>query len=148
MTADLPNRVAGAYENPNPTLLHSQLSTHRPWILLLYGSLREWSYSRFLTIEAARLLETLGADTKIFDPSGLPLPDDAPVDHPKVQELRNLSEWSEGQVLCSPERHGEDFPEIMPGGGVEGFFDAMLTGRMMLLDARAGGSLPRRARSR
>jgi arsenic resistance protein ArsH len=88
LTVDLPNLVTGAYENPNPTLLRSQLSTHRPRILLLYGSLRDRSYSRFLPIEAAQLLEALGAEKKT---SGLPLPDDAPVDHPKVQELRNLS---------------------------------------------------------
>ena len=73
---------------------------------MLYGSLRERSYSRFLTMEAAQLLETFGAETRIFNPSGLPLPDDAPSDHPKVQELRELSAWSEGQVWCSPERHG------------------------------------------
>jgi arsenic resistance protein ArsH len=73
---------------------------------MLYGSLREVSYSRFLTLEAARLLEQFGADVKVFDPSGLPLPDDATPAHPKVQELRNLSLWSEGQVWCSPERHG------------------------------------------
>jgi arsenic resistance protein ArsH len=79
---------------------------HRPRILLLYGSLRERSFSRFATIEAARLLETFGAETRIFNPSGLPLPDDAPAEHPKVQELRALSAWSEGQVWCSPERHG------------------------------------------
>src|SRR5690606_11128840 len=74
--------------------------------LLLYGSLRSRSYSRFLTREAARLLEHFGAETRIFDPIGLPLPDGAPTDHLKVQELRRLSEWSEGQVWTSPERHG------------------------------------------
>ena len=79
---------------------------HRPRILLLYGSLRARSYSRFLTFEAARLLETFGAETRIFDPHGLPLPDGAPDTHPKVQELRELAAWSEGQVWCSPERHG------------------------------------------
>lgn len=79
---------------------------HKPRILLLYGSTRERSFSRLLTRESARLLELMGAETVIFDPSGLPLPDDAPVDHPKVQELRNLVMWSEGQVWCSPERHG------------------------------------------
>lgn len=73
---------------------------------MLYGSLRERSYSRLLTFEAARLLEAFGADVRIFDPSGLPLPDGAPPEHPKVQELRQLSTWSEGQVWCSPERHG------------------------------------------
>lgn len=81
-------------------------SAHKPRILLLYGSLRARSYSRLLTMEAARLLEHFGAETKIFDPHGLPLPDDAPDTHPKVQELRQLAVWSEGQVWCSPERHG------------------------------------------
>jgi arsenic resistance protein ArsH len=81
-------------------------STHKPRILLLYGSTRERSFSRLLTEEAARILRLLGAETVIFDPSGLPLPDDAPSDHPKVQQLRELVLWSEGQVWCSPERHG------------------------------------------
>ena len=81
-------------------------SLHKPRILLLYGSTRARSFSRLVTQEAARLLEAFGADTKIFDPSGLPLPDDAPDTHPKVAELRGLMEWSEGQVWCSPERHG------------------------------------------
>ncbi|OCX92042.1 MAG: arsenical resistance protein ArsH [Pseudomonas sp. CO183] len=79
---------------------------HKPRILLLYGSNRERSYSRLLVQEAARLLERFGAETRIFNPSGLPLPDDAPDSHPKVQELRELMQWSEGQVWCSPERHG------------------------------------------
>ncbi len=81
-------------------------ATHKPRILLLYGSLRARSYSRFLAFEAARLLETFGAETRVFDPAGLPLPDGAPEAHPKVQELRQLAAWSEGQVWCSPERHG------------------------------------------
>lgn len=81
-------------------------SDQPPRILLLYGSTRERSFSRLLVEEAARLLEHFGAQTRIFNPSGLPLPDDAPVDHPKVQELRDLMQWSEGQVWCSPERHG------------------------------------------
>lgn len=81
-------------------------ASHKPRILLLYGSLRVRSYSRFLVMEAARLLEHFGAETKIYDPHGLPLPDDAPDSHPKVQELRQLAAWSEGQVWCSPERHG------------------------------------------
>jgi arsenic resistance protein ArsH len=81
-------------------------STHPPRILLLYGSLRERSYSRFLVQEAALILERLGAETRIFDPRDLPMPDAAPAEHPKVQELRELSAWSEGQVWCSPERHG------------------------------------------
>ncbi|MBB2496604.1 arsenical resistance protein ArsH [Aquipseudomonas ullengensis] len=82
------------------------LATHKPRILLLYGSTRQHSFSRLLTEEAARLLERFGAETRIFDPRGLPLPDDAPDSHPKVQELRELMQWSEGQVWCSPERHG------------------------------------------
>lgn len=81
-------------------------STPAPRILLLYGSTRPRSFSRLLVQEAARLLRHLGAEARIFDPSGLPLPDDAPVEHPKVQELRDLMQWSEGQVWCSPERHG------------------------------------------
>ena len=76
-------------------------------ILLLYGSLRQRSYSRLLVEEAARLLQHFGAETRIFDPRGLPYPDAVEGnDHPKVKELRDLSIWSEGQVWCSPERHG------------------------------------------
>ncbi|WP_157523031.1 arsenical resistance protein ArsH [Mitsuaria sp. 7] len=81
-------------------------SAHRPRFLLLYGSLRTRSYSRLLSFEAARLLEAMGGEVKIFDPSGLPLPDDAADTHPKVQELRQLAAWAEGMVWCSPERHG------------------------------------------
>ena len=84
----------------------AQQSTHKPRILLLYGSTRERSFSRLLTEEAARLLEHFGAETRIFNPSGLPLADDAPDDHPMVKELRDLVLWSEGMVWCSPERHG------------------------------------------
>ena len=81
---------------------------HAPRILLLYGSLRERSYSRLATEEAARLLQWLGAETRIFDPRDLPFPDQAAGDdHPAVHELRALSLWSEGQVWCSPERHGQ-----------------------------------------
>jgi arsenic resistance protein ArsH len=103
---DLPNISADAFEVPAVTALQAPLAAHKPRILLLYGSLRERSYSRFLTLEAARLLDAFGAEPRIFDPAGLPLPDAAPADHPKVQELRELSLWSEGQVWCSPERHG------------------------------------------
>lgn len=81
-------------------------SEHAPRILLLHGSLRTRSFSRLMTEEAARVLERLGAEPRSFDPSGLPLPDDADADHPKVQELRDLVTWSEGMVWCSPERHG------------------------------------------
>ncbi|MBO6669366.1 MAG: arsenical resistance protein ArsH [Parvibaculum sp.] len=79
---------------------------HKPRILLLYGSVRERSFSRFATEEAARILRRLGAETRTFNPSGLPLPDDADESHPKVRELRDLVTWSEGMVWCSPERHG------------------------------------------
>ncbi len=81
---------------------------HPPRILLLYGSLRERSYSRLLVEEAARLLRHFGAEPRIFDPSDLPLPDQVKGDdHPAVRELRELAMWSEGQVWCSPERHGQ-----------------------------------------
>jgi arsenic resistance protein ArsH len=103
---DLPNIDAGSFALPALTALQAPQVAHRPRILLLYGSLRERSYSRFATMEAARLLEAFGAETQIFNPSGLPLPDDAPAEHAKVQELRDLSAWSEGHVWCSPERHG------------------------------------------
>ena len=80
----------------------------KPRILLLYGSLRPRSFSRHATEEAARLLNYFGAETRIFDPSDLPLPDQVPGDkHAAVQELRELSMWSEGHVWCSPERHGQ-----------------------------------------
>lgn len=84
----------------------AQRSTHRPRILLLYGSLRQRSFSRLVVQESARLLEMMGAETRIFDPHGLPLPDSEDASHPKVQELRDLVTWSEGMVWCSPERHG------------------------------------------
>jgi arsenic resistance protein ArsH len=79
---------------------------HPPRILLLYGSLRERSFSRFLIYEAARILEHFGAEVRIFDPMELPMVGSVPETHPKVVELRELSLWSEGQVWCSPERHG------------------------------------------
>jgi arsenic resistance protein ArsH len=92
--------------NLDTTLIQPAGSAQPPRILLLYGSTRERSFSRLLVEEAARLLQHFGAQTRIFNPSGLPLPDDAPSDHPKVQELLELMQWSEGQVWCSPERHG------------------------------------------
>ncbi|TJV20324.1 MAG: arsenical resistance protein ArsH, partial [Mesorhizobium sp.] len=87
-------------------LLDVPRSIHKPRVLMLYGSLRERSYSRLATVEAARILRRLGAEVRIYNPSGLPLPDSTSADHAKVQELRNLSIWSEAQVWCSPERHG------------------------------------------
>ena len=103
----LPNIATDCLQAPE----HDDLSvmehtTHAPRILLLYGSLRERSFSRLVVEECARLLEAFGCEARIFDPSGLPLPDDADASHPKVQELRDLMTWSEGQVWCSPERHG------------------------------------------
>jgi arsenic resistance protein ArsH len=101
------NLDAACYQLPDPARLQPVTpSTHAPRILMLYGSLRERSYSKLLTLEAARLLESKGAEVKIFDPQDLPQPDGAPDSHPKVQELRTLAEWSEGMVWCSPERHG------------------------------------------
>ena len=104
---DLPNLSLPDFEVPSLDRLHAGTpSTHKPRILLLYGSLRERSFSRFLAYEARRLLEAFGAETRIYDPRDLPLPDGAPDTHPKVKELRELAAWSEGQVWCSPERHG------------------------------------------
>ena len=103
MTESLPNHDPSMFDLAQDTAPTSQ---HKPRILLLYGSTRERSFSRLMVEEAARLLEHFGAETRVFDPSGLPLPDDAPVEHPKVQQLRDLVLWSEGQVWCSPERHG------------------------------------------
>ncbi len=108
MSNDLPNIDAELLDASSMDKLGviDAPATHPPRILLLYGSNRERSFSRLLTLEAARLLESMGAETRIFHPAGLPLPDDAPDDHPKVRELRELMQWSEGQVWCSPERHG------------------------------------------
>jgi len=103
MSEQLPNLDLALFD-VSPAATRS--SEHKPRILLLYGSTRERSFSRLLVEEAACLLEHFGAETRVFNPSGLPLPDDVPVDHPKVQELRDLVQWSEGQVWCSPERHG------------------------------------------
>lgn len=80
--------------------------THRPRILILYGSLRERSFSKLLAYECARLLDLLGADVRVYDPRGLPVRDPILEQHPKVQELRSLSLWSEGHVWVSPEMHG------------------------------------------
>ncbi len=94
------------FKRPDPAALRTPDLPHAPRFLMLYGSVRERSYSRLATQEAACLLEAMGGEVRIYDPRGLPLPDDAPESHPKVQELRELAAWSEGMVWCSPERHG------------------------------------------
>lgn len=107
MYDNLPNLQESAVQIPEQAHLKTtQFSKHPPRILLLYGSVRARSFSRLVVKECAVLLESFACETKIFDPSGLPLPDDAEDTHPKVQELRDLMAWSEGQVWCSPERHG------------------------------------------
>jgi arsenic resistance protein ArsH len=104
---NLPNIDPSLFTAPtNEALQSAAKSTHAPRFLLLYGSLRERSYSKLLTLEAARLLEAMGGEVRIFDPTDLPLPDSVPETHPKVQELRALAQWAEGMVWCSPERHG------------------------------------------
>ncbi len=103
----LPNVDAALFDVPTGSrLAATRKSTHPPRFLLLYGSLRERSYSKLLTLEAARLLIALGGEVRVFDPAGLPLPDAAPESHPKVQELREAAAWAEGMVWTSPERHG------------------------------------------
>lgn len=107
ITTQLPNVVPDLLHGPNNTHLSAvATSSHPPRILLLYGSVRTRSFSRLLAEEAGRLLNAMGAETRFFNPSGLPLPDDAPDTHAKVQELRELSQWAEGMVWSSPERHG------------------------------------------
>lgn len=107
MPTELKNVDAGLFDTSiTEAKFHVPAIPHPPRILMLYGSVRERSYSRLATEEAARLLTAMGAEVRIFNPSGLPLPDDAPETHPKVMELRELVRWSEGMVWCSPERHG------------------------------------------
>jgi arsenic resistance protein ArsH len=106
-TSDMPNLDAAQVHAPDRATLGDPLrSAHLPRILLLHGSLRDRSFSRLLNAEAARVLRALGADPRIFDPRGLPLPDGDTPDHPKVAELRAAVTWCEGMVWCSPERHG------------------------------------------
>ncbi|MEM1233857.1 MAG: arsenical resistance protein ArsH [Pseudomonadota bacterium] len=106
--SDLPNIAPGALQALDwDALAAPDDDRHAPRILLLYGSLRPQSYSRKVAEEGARVLRALGCETQLFDPSGLPLPDDGvDADHPKVAELRELALWSEGMVWSSPERHG------------------------------------------
>ncbi|PND37966.1 arsenical resistance protein ArsH [Paucibacter aquatile] len=104
---DFPALDTQLFQRPSLEALRpAQLSTHAPRFLILYGSLRERSFSRLLAEEAGRLLQAMGGEVRFFNPSGLPLPDDSSDSHPKVQELRELVLWSEGMVWSSPERHG------------------------------------------
>ncbi|MEM5494844.1 arsenical resistance protein ArsH [Hoeflea sp. AS16] len=145
MTKDLPNIEADSFHRPeNDTLCLPGEPDHPPKVLMLYGSLRARSYSRFLTHEARRVLEALGAEVRIYDPAGLPLVSDEAEEHPKVQELRELSLWSEAQVWCSPERHGAmtgvmktqiDWLPLAPIGGVR-----PTQGRTLALMQVSGGS--------
>lgn len=107
MILELPNIVGAHLTKIDPALYAAPGDDlHAPRILMLYGSLRERSFSRLAAEEAGRVLSYFGAEVRFFNPTGLPLPDGAPSDHPKVQELRDLATWSEGMVWSSPERHG------------------------------------------
>lgn len=104
---DLPNIDKELFHRPELDRLQANAPlNHPPKILFLYGSLRERSFSRLLAEEAQRIAEAMGCETRFFHPKGLPLVDDAPETHPKVVELRELVQWSEGMVWSSPERHG------------------------------------------
>lgn len=102
----LPNIELDLLEKPSFEQVQANQLEHPPRILLLYGSNRERSYSRLAALEAGRILEYFGAEVKIFHPKGLPLPEDADMNHPKVKELHELLAWAEGMVWSSPERHG------------------------------------------
>lgn len=106
MDMSLPNIDETQLDIPTIDKCRSADADHAPRILLLYGSLRKRSFSRLVVEECARLLTRMGAEVKIFNPTGLPQTDTEDDSHPKVQELRELMVWSEGQVWCSPERHG------------------------------------------
>jgi len=104
---DLPNIDPALFAPPDTGKIHAPVrAAHAPRILLLYGSLRVRSYSRLAAEEAARLVQALGGQARLYNPSGLPLVDDATDDHPKVRELHELVQWSEGMIWSSPERHG------------------------------------------
>jgi len=104
---DLPNLDTALFQQPDAERLFAPTRVlQAPRFLLLYGSLRERSFSRLAAEEAARILRALGGETRMFNPSGLPLVDEASEDHPKVKELRELAQWAEGMVWSSPERHG------------------------------------------
>ncbi|KAL7337942.1 flavoprotein-like protein [Rhodotorula toruloides] len=88
------------------TAREMQAKEKRVKVLVLYGSLRQRSFSRLTAYEAARVLARLGADVRVFDPTGLPIKDDVSDKHEKVVELRALSDWSDAHFWCSPEQHG------------------------------------------
>lgn len=103
--ADTPNIQDEQFASiPAAALFPTAHSTHAPRILVLYGSLRERSFSRFAAEEAARILTRFGAEVRIFNPAGLPLVDETGADHPKVAELRDLVSWCEG--WCGPRPSG------------------------------------------
>lgn len=126
--SDLPNIVEGALRPVEIDLLAGpDAPDHAPRILILYGSLREVSYSRLCAEEGARVLRALGCDVRFFDPTGLPVSGDADPTHAKVAELRDLVMWSEGMVWSSPELHGAmsglmktmiDWIPLSPIGGI------------------------------
>ncbi|MEM6382230.1 MAG: arsenical resistance protein ArsH [Pseudomonadota bacterium] len=146
--SESPNLIAEHLHPIDAKALGDTLS-HKPRVLMLYGSLRERSYSKLLTLEGKRILERLGAEVRVFDPTGLPLVDDPQgyepsSDHPKVLELRELSLWSEAHVWCSPERHGAmtglmktqiDWLPLAPIGGIR-----PTQGRTLALMQVCGGS--------
>jgi arsenic resistance protein ArsH len=145
MSKDMPNIEPDSFRLPElDRLTLPGEPDHAPRVLMLYGSLRGRSYSRFMTMEAKRVLEVLGGEVRVFDPAGLPLVSDHEEAHPKVQELRELSLWSEAQVWCSPERHGAmtgvmktqiDWLPLAPIGGVR-----PTQGRTLALMQVCGGS--------
>ncbi|MBU2360630.1 MAG: arsenical resistance protein ArsH [Alphaproteobacteria bacterium] len=128
MTEDMPNLLADQLHPIDPDDFAAPGDPrHPPRILILTGSLRPVSYSRLTAEEGARVLRALGCEVRTFDPTGLPLPDEANTDHPKVRELRDLALWSEGMVWSSPERHGAmtavmkaqiDWIPLAPIGGI------------------------------
>ena len=104
---DLPNIDVDSIQSIDiESLIGTNDPRHAPRILVLYGSLRQRSFSKLASEEANRLLRWYGCEVRTFDPTGLPLPDAVDANHPKVQELRELAQWSEGMLWVSPERHG------------------------------------------
>jgi arsenic resistance protein ArsH len=144
-TSDMPNIASGQLKPLDfHALVGPEEPAHPPRILLLYGSLRKDSYSRYCAEEGARVLRALGCETRFFDPIGLPVVDEASSDHPKVAELRDMALWSEGMVWSSPERHGAmtglmktqvDWLPLAPIGGIR-----PTQGKTLALMQVSGGS--------